>query len=141
MKTLTELTEQTGVEVYDHVADDLEIPVLDGLQAQGDLIVVPLDNPLFAGHDIDVDATGLAVPSNGIELVRGQHPHLLVADPGTATYTRIETFTDRLAVGIVEATAPVWLLHPEHGATGIAPGRYLVRRQREQAAEQRLVAD
>jgi len=32
---------------------------------------------------------------------------------------------------VVDAMAPVCLLHREHGGTGIAAGLYVVRRQRE----------
>jgi hypothetical protein len=39
-----------------------------------------------------------------------------------------------LALGMIENTAVACLIHPEHGGTGIAPGRYLVRRRRERAA-------
>jgi hypothetical protein len=38
---------------------------------------------------------------------------------------------DGLAIALVDTMAPVYLLHREHGGTGIAPGRYAVRRQRE----------
>lgn len=48
----------------------------------------------------------------------------------------------------VPSPAAAYLIHPEHGGTGIAPGRYLVRRQRERAASRQgwrggdmLVAD
>lgn len=37
--------------------------------------------------------------------------------------------------------AIAYVLHPEHGAMGHAPGTYLVRRQTEQADDERLVAD
>lgn len=50
--------------------------------------------------------------------------------------------SERLAIGLFEATAPVYLLHPEHGASGCAPGSYVVRRQREREdPHARLVAD
>ncbi|MET7658083.1 hypothetical protein ABZS99_04120 [Streptomyces sp. NPDC005463] len=49
---------------------------------------------------------------------------------------------------MIENTAVACLIHPEHGGTGIAPGRYLVRRRRERAASRqglrgvgRLIAD
>ncbi|MFF1357182.1 hypothetical protein [Streptomyces sp. NPDC058297] len=49
---------------------------------------------------------------------------------------------------MTENTAVAHPIHPEHGGTGIAPGRYLVRRQRQRAASgqswrggDRLIAD
>lgn len=142
MITLAQLAERTGVNPHDHLPDDIDIPVLSGLQAQGDLLVIPeifLNDIVHAGND------GWAeVPNEGIELLRGAaggNPHMLVADPGTCRYTRNLTDPTGLALGVVDSTADCWLLHPEHGASGIAPGRYIIRRQREQAETQRLVAD
>lgn len=135
MKTLTDLCEQAGVQVDDHLATGLDIPVHAGIQAQGDLLVVPAG--LLKGRDYP--AADRKVPAQGVELLRGAHPHILVADPGTCTYRLLADAGIDLAV--VDAAASVHLLHPEHGGVGIAPGRYVVRRQREQADEQRLVAD
>ncbi|GGN70583.1 hypothetical protein GCM10011579_045990 [Streptomyces albiflavescens] len=48
---------------------------------------------------------------------------------------------------MIDASAVAYLIHPERGGTGIAPGRYLVRRQRERDAERgawpgnRMIAD
>ncbi|NRN65313.1 hypothetical protein GC106_25240 [Kibdelosporangium sp. 4NS15] len=107
------------------------MPVIDGLQAQGDLIVIPLDmvptiNPWWG--------TERYVPRGGVELVRGEagnNPHTLVADPWTCKYTT--NAQDPLVLGIAAFanTAPVYLIHPEHGGTGVAPGTWLVRRQQE----------
>ncbi len=41
----------------------------------------------------------------------------------------------------VAAGAVAHLAHPEHGYASIAPGNYVIRRQREQADEIRVVAD
>lgn len=132
MKTLNELAAQTGVELDEHLVRDLEIPVLSGVQCQGDLIVLPAS---AAGRIYP--AAVQPVPAQGVELLRGQHPHVLVADPGTCRVLRL----DGQDLAVVDADAAVHLLHPEHGGMGLAPGRYVVRRQREQAEQQRLVAD
>ncbi|HEY0807392.1 MAG TPA: hypothetical protein VGD84_20170, partial [Pseudonocardiaceae bacterium] len=49
----------------------------------------------------------------------------------------------RLGIVVFENTAPAYLVHPEHGASGVAPGRWLVRRQQERGAGYRkvLIAD
>ena len=146
MKTLAELTGSTGLPVDPHLILDLVIPVHAGLQAQGDLIVVPLDE--VAGQvTIRTDAIWDEVPPAGIELLRGGtggNAHTLVADPGTCLWTTGTDDETGLALGVFEAMAPAYLMHREHGGAGVAPGRYVVRRQREQAppvaADARAVA-
>jgi hypothetical protein len=141
--TLAELTRQTGLAVLDHLDRTLGIPVVDGLQAQGDLIIAPL---AMVESSIQIHAgTWANVPAAGIELLRGEaggNPHTLVADRGTCRWTAWVGDPERLTIGVFEATAPVYLLHAEHGATGVAPGTYAVRRQREREGRRaRLVAD
>jgi hypothetical protein len=141
--TLADLTSRTGLDVLGHLEREAAIPVAGGLQAQGDLIVIPLDW-------LDVRIWPQArwwrpVPATGIELLRsaaGGNPHTLVADPGTCEWTTGVDDRTRLALGALNATSVVYLLHPEHGGAGIAPGRYLVRRQREGSDRAgRLIAD
>ena len=130
--TLADLTRRTGLDVLDHLEREMTIPVIDGLQAQGDLIVVPLD----LIDDVSVAATARLrpVPAGGVELLRGAaggNPHTLVADPGTCLWTTDVIDPEGLALGVLQATAVAYLIHPEHGGTGIAPGAYTIRRQRE----------
>lgn len=136
--TLAQLTERTGFEVLEHLEGEVAIPVIDGLQAQGDLIVVPLrlvPQVRLTGWADRADWAGWrAVPRQGIELLRsaaGGNPHTLMADPGTCRWTTGVYDPVHLALGVLTTTATAYLIHPEHGATGIAPGTYLVRRQRE----------
>ncbi|TDD24161.1 hypothetical protein [Nonomuraea diastatica] len=142
--TLASLTRRTGLTVLDHLEQSVRIPVVDGLQAQGDLIVIPLAmvaDSVRARHDAEWET----VPSAGVELLRGEaggNPHTLVADPGTCLWTNRVMDSDQLAIGLFQARATVYLLHPEHGGTGCAPGTYVVRRQREREGRRmRLVAD
>jgi hypothetical protein len=130
--TLADLTSRTGLDVLDHLERETTIPVSDGLQAQGDLIVIP------AAHipgDVTIRAgSWREVPAAGIELLRsaaGGNPHTLVADPGTCQWTTRVSDPTGLALGVLTTTAVAYLIHPEHGGTGIAPGTYLIRRQRE----------
>ncbi|NKE62529.1 hypothetical protein FXN61_39685 [Lentzea sp. PSKA42] len=132
---LAELVDRTSVDTLDHLERETTVPVVDGLQAQGDLIVIPFS--MFAGPP-EQNASRW-VPAEGIHLVQGadgRNPHVLVADPGTCTWS--PAGDPELGLGIVENTAPVYLLHPEHGGTGIAPGRWVVRQQRERTG---FVAD
>lgn len=143
--TLHDLTVRTGIDVFDYVERTLTIPVSDQPQAQGDLLVIP-SGLLSAEVSVGAPPPGLwivgggmlprtvDVESTGIELLpsaAGGNPHTLVADPGTCTWTTGVTDIRGLALGIVETRAAAYLIHPEHGATGIAPGRYVIRRQRE----------
>jgi hypothetical protein len=135
MKTLVDLTGATGLPVDVHLVLDLVIPVNGGMQAQGDLLVVPLEE-LTGKVAVRSGAAWREVPADGVELLRGGtggNAHTLVADPDTCAWTTDVQDTDGLAIGIFEALAPVYLLHREHGGTGVAPGCFVVRRQREQA--------
>lgn len=137
--TLGQLIDRHGVDVLEHLDRQLEVPVNDGLQFQGDLAVVPKGAaPLAEAHDVrQVPADGIAV----IEAAGAGHEHRLLAGvAGTATFGPVNAFGVQ-DIGVLECTEPAYLAHPEHGYLGIAPGAYVLRRQREQADEERLVAD
>lgn len=135
LKTLAEITAAHKFEVLEHLEAEAQVPVLGGLQAQGDLFIIPKAQGRRGTSSTEVPAAGIPV----IEAVGSGHEHRLFAGtPGTAWWTPARGGQD---IGIVECTEPAYLLHPEHGATGIAPGAYTLRRQREQADEERLVAD
>ena len=133
--TLGQLIDKYGFDVHDHLDRDLEIPVHAGLQAQGDLFIIPVDpNP---------DSQGAPVPLDGIpviEAVGGGHEHRLFAgQPGTAFFT--PAGVREQDIGLLECTESAYIAHPEHAYAGIAPGTYILRRQREQADMERFVAD
>ncbi|WAC56773.1 hypothetical protein [Gordonia sp. SL306] len=133
--TLSDLTELSGIDVFDYLDQTISIPVIDGMQAQGDLIVVPC--PLLADAVSTVPWTHrVGVPLRGVELLRsaaGGNPHSLVADSGRCNWLSPVTDESGLALGILDTAVTAYLIHPEHGATGIAPGRYVIRRQRERS--------
>jgi hypothetical protein len=143
---LAELLDRTGLSVLDHLERQAAVPVIDGLQAQGDLIVIPFS---LVGTITIAAIRWRDVPPEGVELIRGvagNNPHTLVADDGTCRWTT--NFHDplRLGIAIFENTSPAYLVHPEHGGSGVAPGRWLVRRQQERGTGPRsartvLVAD
>ncbi|GAA0969359.1 hypothetical protein GCM10009555_016280 [Acrocarpospora macrocephala] len=142
--TLASLSRRTGMSVLDHLEQSASIPVIDGLQAQGDLIVIPLS---FVESTVTIpeDATWRDVRPQGLVLLRGGaggNPHTLFADPGTCRWTAKMWDRQSLAVAVFETSAVAYLLHPEHGASGCAPGTYVVRRQREHGGRRiRLVKD
>ncbi|HEY9314294.1 hypothetical protein [Williamsia sp.] len=130
--TLSDLTAYTGLDVFDYLDKEMSIPVVDGLQAQGDLIVVPAALLPMVGPL--ADSRPAPVPRTGIELLRsaaGGNPHNLVAEEGHCTWTSRVRDPRGLALGIVDTQVIAYLIHPEHGATGIAPGRYVIGRQQE----------
>lgn len=137
MKTLAQAIGCFGVDVDPHLDRQATIPVTNGLQAQGDVMVVPAVLTLGI-------ATTL-VPPNGVAVVRseaGGNTHLLLPD-GPVMFDQRPISAMSLVLGVL--TVPVgsvaYLAHPEHAYSGIAPGTYELRRQREQADEIRMVAD
>ena len=141
--TLADLTARTGLDVLGHLERQVTIPVTDGIQAQGDLLVIPVallaaDPPGRTRRGVSIVASPRwhAVPGAGVEVLRagtGGNPHTLVADPGTCRWTTGVDDPQRLALGALRTTGVAYLIHPEHGASGIAPGTYVIRRQRERS--------
>jgi hypothetical protein len=141
--TLADLTARTGLDVLGHLERQVTIPVIDGIQAQGDLLVIPI--AVLAADPRDRGRGGVsiadsprwhAVPGAGVEVLRagtGGNPHTLVADPGTCRWTTGVDDPQRLALGALRTTGVAYLIHPEHGGSGIAPGTYVIRRQRERS--------
>lgn len=140
--TLQTVVAQTSITLEAHIDDSLEIPVLEGLQAQGDLLVIPVTSfdPNRAAADTWQPVTG-----KGIEVVRGEaerNPHVLIADADTCEWMPGRMRSGDLALGWFRNKTAAWLVHPEHGANGFAAGTYEIRRQQEHAAEgTRIVAD
>lgn len=141
--TLADLTARTGLDVLGHLERQVTIPVTDGIQAQGDLLVIPV--ALLAADPLGRTRRGVsivgsprwhAVPGAGVEVLRagtGGNPHTLVADPGACRWTTGVDDPQRLALGALRTTGVAYLIHPEHGGSGIAPGTYVIRRQRERS--------
>jgi hypothetical protein len=135
MATTTELIDATGVQVVTDQDFDLEVPVLAGTQRQGDVLVKPAT----------VTAT-TPVPASGTPVVRGENggnTHAIYAADGPVfvDVTAPSVSNLRVATLSVPEGSTAYLGHPEHGYAGIAPGDYEIRRQREQAEQQRMVAD
>lgn len=131
MATLNDFA--THVEIPEHLAADAELPVLSGLQVQGDIVIVPTRASAKAG---------VPVPAEGVAVVRGEnggHTHLLIGEGVTWAPASVRGQT--LGVMTVPEGGTAYLLHPEHGGNAMGPGAYTVRRQREQADAIRLVAD
>jgi hypothetical protein len=130
------MIEATGVAVITDQDFELEIPVLGGVQRQGDVLVKPL-----ALHT----ATAV-VPAAGTPVVRGENggnTHAIYPADGPVYCDVLAGSARDLRVALLSVPegSTAYLGHPEHGYMGIAPGSYEIRRQREQAEEMRMVAD
>jgi hypothetical protein len=137
MSTVNDLIAVHGVDIDPHLDRQATVPVSTGAQRQGDVIVIPA---VMVGRGLSAAAT--PVPAAGVAVVRGEaggNTHLLLAD-GPVRY---DSTPAELTLGVltVENGAVAYLAHPEHGYAGIGPGTYVVRRQREQADEIRMVQD
>ncbi|MGV9456406.1 hypothetical protein [Streptomyces sp. NPDC003635] len=134
--TLGHVTALAGVDVLGHLDLQAAIPVSAGLQRQGDIGLIPVG---LIGYEPREDARD--VPAAGIPLVSsedGGNTHLLVAD-GPVTWAPNGSDGPDVGCFTVHEGATAYILHPEHGAMGHAPGTYLVRRQVE--LEDRVVLD
>lgn len=135
---LDELITRHDIDVLDHLDREASVPVLTGMQRQGDVLVLP------AAMDTNLEATK-PVPAAGVPVVRGENggnTHALVADGPVFCDVRQATVENlTLAVLTVPEGSVAYLAHPEHGYSGIGPGSYVLRRQREQGEIARLVAD
>jgi hypothetical protein len=134
MNTLETLGAKFNQGSFDHL-EDIEIPVLTGMQRQGDVIVIPQREGKIAGL--------LPIPKEGIAVVRGENggnTHLLVAE-GDVTYAPNPSRGQRLGSLLVGEGGVAYLTHPEHGFNAIGTGSYVINRQREQADEIRIIAD
>lgn len=136
MHTVNQLIVSHGVDIDPHLDREATVPVSTGLQRQGDVIVIPVRMVRAQAGACNL------ITREGVAVVRGEaggNTHLLLAD-GPVRY---DPAPEALTLGVltVEEGAIAYLAHPEHGYAGIGPGTYVIRRQREQADEIRMVQD
>lgn len=137
--TLDQLITQFNVDVDPHLERAMTVPVSDQLQRQGDVIVI---NHLILAPNERPDAATTPLEAAGFPVVRGEsggNTHLLLG--AGDVYFDVRPADLQLGVVTVAEGATAYLAHPEHGYVGIAPGTYVIRRQREQADVARVVAD
>jgi hypothetical protein len=127
------------VTIPGHLDAQAEVPVLTGPQAQGDLLVIPVDR-------LPVGVTAEAVPDSGVQVVVGEatgHTHWLhrgFDSPGVG-WARVDRDLIIGYVVVPEGKSAMLIHTDEHGANGIGSGVYAVHGKREMAAEIRRVAD
>lgn len=136
-------TDEAAIEeALAEIARHVDVPVITGPQAQGDLIVLPWPAETGAGRRARDLAKVAPIPADGVTVLTGNggHAHRLAPTPGVAWHA-YPGERQTLGVLAVADDATAVLGHIEHGDTHIGPGVYVIRRQREQADEVRLVAD
>jgi len=161
MHTLEALIDRHGITVDEHLDRQASIPIVHPAEVAAHLRA---ELGLAADAPVDVDGYALtrqgdviviinsaarastAVAAEGVPVVRGEaggNTHAILADSGPVFCDpRQATVRDlTLATLTVPEGSVAYLAHPEHGYTGIGPGTYTLRRQREQADELRIVAD
>lgn len=135
--TFEEALTKVGVTVPDHLEASAEVPVLTGVQAQGDLLIVPMKS---------TRAELIPVPDEGVQVVFGEatgnshYLHRGFDSPGVL-YARVTDGQCIAVVSVPEGQSAQLIHTDEHGSNGIGPGLYGIHEKREQADEIRRVTD
>ena len=136
--TLADAERAYGTTHLDHLDRQADLPTVDRLGFQGDVAII---------RDESATPSTVPVPAAGYPVVKGENGGNTHALFGThACYTPSGTAgldPSDLDLGVLTVPqGPAALLsHPEHGGLLIAPGTYVLRRQREQADVARFVED
>ena len=132
--TLADLITTHGVEVEEHLDRQVTIPILTGMQRQGDVLIIP----------VNIRPASTPVPPEGTPVVRGENGGNTHAIVGHNIYCDVSTASAQ-QLTLVILTVPdgevAYLAHPEHGYVGIGTGTYEMHRQRQMADEIALVQD
>jgi hypothetical protein len=140
MPMLGDVLARAGIDPLTVLDAQIDVPILAGPQRQGDVLVLPRPNRAPATTPVPV-AGAVAVAAetstaNRHEIHSWFGGCFFDTEPsGGDTGLTLGTLT-------VPAGASAYLVHTdEHGANGIGPGTYELRRQREFAGEWRRIAD
>lgn len=127
-------------EMFAEVTAGAAIPVNAGLQAQGDVFIIPLEMAKSASFGVlkPIGKDGQVVVPQGI----GGHEHRLFAGADSEVlYAQQMSDRARGNIAVIRVKGEAFLLHHgegfslgEHQAIGIADGWYALRQQRERAA-------
>lgn len=136
--TYGEALTKVGVTVPAHLEADAEIPVDTRPQAQGDLLIVPLDRTIPVAVE--------RVPDEGVQVVVGEatgNSHWLHRgfDSPDVAYARVHSGQTIMLFRVPEGQTAQLIHTDEHGAAGIGPGVYAIHEKREQADQERRVSD
>jgi hypothetical protein len=138
IRTIADAETAFGLTHLEHLDRGADIPVITRSACQGDVSVRRV---------MPVAPAGAPVLPAGAAVLRGDHAHVIFAVPGEgkdpAAYAPAGPGDGLLALGVltVPEGSQALLDHPEHGDLLIAPGTYVIGRQREFAGQWRAVAD
>lgn len=131
-----------GVTVPDHLAADMEVPILTGVQFQGDIGIIPASMDSFGAGGVKLEP----VPDKGIQVIHGEatgNTHWLhkgFESPGVQ-WARVEHELVLAVVSVPEGQSAELIHTDEHGANAMGPGLYVLRGKRELADAIRRVQD
>lgn len=135
--TYGEALAKIGVTIPGHLLVDAEVPVLTGPQAQGDLMIFPVES---------VEAKWVNVPDGGVQVVVGESTgnthwlHRGFDSPGVK-WARLLSGVKIAAILVPEGETAELIHSDEHGCNAIGAGVYVIHGKRERADEIRRVAD
>lgn len=130
MTNLAALAERYGYADWATAFADVDIPVLNGLQRQGDVLILPTVAP----DELTAAAAQPLADCLALTGENSQNEHRFHGDGWFwSDPAELETTRPGLKLGVIEVPAggEAYLMHAEHGALGIAPGCYEVRLQTE----------
>jgi hypothetical protein len=135
--TFAEALERQGVTIPPHLIADAEVPVLTGVQGQGDLLIVPTlaSQPALQ-----------PVPDEGVQVVFGEatgNSHFLQRgfDSPGVMFARVKSGQCLVIVSVPVGQTAELIHTDEHGVNAMGPGLYAIHEKREQADEIRRVTD
>lgn len=136
--TFSEALNKIGVTIPEHLVADAEVPVLTGVQAQGDLLIVP-------ARDV-ADIDWQPIPDSGIQVVSGEatgNTHWLHRgfDSPSVMWARLDEGLSVAAVYVPEGESAELIHSDEHGCNAMGAGVYVIRGKREWGTQIRRVAD
>lgn len=136
--TYAEALSKVGATVPEHLIADAEVPILTGPQAQGDLMIVPIESTTL-------DLT--PVPAEGVQVVFGEatgNSHFLhqgFDSPGVMFGRPADGGLTLAVVSVPEGQSAQLIHTDEHGANGIGAGLYGIQAKRELRDEITRVQD
>lgn len=133
MTKLHEMVELTGKAVFDYLDMQSDLPLVDKIAAQGDVMV--RKDATFPAAKTVMPKTVVVVASEASSNTHTLHPS------GECFYEALEGGGLTLGTLTVPEGSTALLSHQEHGGLEILPGTYTISRQREFGAEWRMVHD
>ena len=135
MTSIKEMVDLTSKTVLDHLDHDAEVPRINSIAAQGDVLIHrvttrPATTPM--------PRTVIVVQSEASTNTHTLHPN------GTCYYDAIanpRVIDPVIGTLTVPEESTAFLSHQEHAGIEVLPGTYEIRRQRELAGEWAFVND